>query len=541
MSHTRKPNRRLTIFFRRGIVAPEEAGLMSEKYRWARKGDVGAFFGLMLDNLSDLVVMAAILTGVFGMPGDLVFKKMLPGTAVGVLIGDLVFTWMAFRLAKKTGRDDVTAMPLGLDTLSTFGLTLGVLGPAYLATKDAELTWKIGMAVIVISGVVKVAASFFGEAIRRFVPRAGLLGSISAVALLLIGFLSGLKIFGNPVVGFASFGVILLTLIAGRPLPKNLPGAAVAVLLGTVLYYVLGAFGSPWGGSLAEAGRAWEIVFRPPTPTLGFLGGLSGAAMYLPVVIPLAVALVVGGIDVTESAAAAGDEYDTRQIVLADGIATIVAGLCGGVLQSTPYIGHPAYKKMGGRAAYTLATALFIGLGGMLGYVSFFIQLLPKAAVTPILLFIGIEITQQAFTATPKRHVRAVIIAFIPVIAQLCSTILDISRFDPATASLSPEALKDLQTIRVLAGGFILTALLWGAATAKLIDRLPGEAAVFFVACALLSLFGVIHSPFPGGVLFWPWKVESPVPFAFFWGYLLLAAFPLVMKGFGEGREGWVA
>ena len=45
---------------------------------------------------------------------------------------------------------------------------------------------------------------------------------------------------------------------------------------------------------------------------------------------------------------------------LADGLATVIGGLFGGVIQSTPYIGHPAYKAMGARAAYTMATALFV-------------------------------------------------------------------------------------------------------------------------------------------------------------------------------------
>ena len=85
---------------------------------------------------------------------------------------------------------------------------------------------------------------------------------------------------------------------------------------------------------------------------------------YLPVAIPLALATVVGGIDCTESAAAAGDEYPTGQIIAAEGLATLVGGLFGGVIQSTPYIGHPAYKAMGARAGYTLATALFVGGGG---------------------------------------------------------------------------------------------------------------------------------------------------------------------------------
>ena len=39
---------------------------------------------------------------------------MFPGTALGVMIGDLAYNRLAFRLARATGRDDVTAMPLGI-------------------------------------------------------------------------------------------------------------------------------------------------------------------------------------------------------------------------------------------------------------------------------------------------------------------------------------------------------------------------------------------------------------------------------------------
>ena len=65
----------------------------------------------------------------------------------------------------------------------------------------------------------------------------------------------------------------------------------------------------------------------------------------LPVALPFALATVVGGIDCTESAAAAGDEYDTTHVLWTEAIASLLAGALGGVIQTTPYIGHPAYKK----------------------------------------------------------------------------------------------------------------------------------------------------------------------------------------------------
>ena len=144
------------------------------KYTWATTGDLNAFFGLMLDNVANLVVLTGILSGVFGFPACFVFTHMIPGTALGVLFGDLVYTWMAFRLAKRTGRSDVTAMPLGLDTPSTIGIAFAVLGPVYLQSHDPMVTWQVGMATMVFMGIIKLGFSFAGNWIQKIVPQAGL-------------------------------------------------------------------------------------------------------------------------------------------------------------------------------------------------------------------------------------------------------------------------------------------------------------------------------------------------------------------------------
>src|SRR5207248_8002788 len=115
-----------------------------------------------------------------------------------------------------------------------------------------------------------------------------------------------------------------------------------------------------------------NVTWRPPElfPSLAWATVWQDALGKLPVALPFALATIVGGIDCTESAAAAGDEYDTRTILLTEGLASVAAGLCGGVIQTTPYIGQPAYKSMGGRAAYTLATGLFIGAAGLFGWLT---------------------------------------------------------------------------------------------------------------------------------------------------------------------------
>jgi AGZA family xanthine/uracil permease-like MFS transporter len=505
--------------------------------RWYAAGDVNAFFGLAVDNLTNLVVLAGLLVGVFGFPADLVLYRMVPGTALGVLAGDLWYTWLARRLARETGRTDVTAMPFGIDTPSLFGITFGVLGPTMLATRDPVLAWKVGMGVTVAMGVAKLLLAFAGEWVRRIVPRAGLLGSIAGVSVLLIAFLPMLKVIADPLVGFVSLGLILLALVGRMTLPGRVPGALAAVAVGSAVYALERWAGiAPGSHALAVPGE-WRLAV--PWPTLAWLDALGETWAALSIALPFALATVIGGIDNTESAIAAGDRYRTRDILLTEALATILAGVAGGVVQNTPYVGHPAYKAMGARAGYTLATGLLIGLGAMVGVVSILVGLVPEAAVAPILIFVGLEITAQAFLATPARHAPAVALAFVPTVAALVTIELSaiLGSLGLGPGALRGEAAATVETLRLLGNGFILSALLWAAAAAMLIDRRLLAAAAFLAVASLGSLCGVIHSPLASGGLFWPGGSGTAWPGLLAGGYGLLAGLLVLLAPWAEPAD----
>ena len=518
------------------------------RYRWATAGDVNAFFGLMLDNVMNLVILAGILIFVFGFPEDLVYTRMFPGTALGVMFGDLVYTWMAFRLAKREGRSDVTAMPLGLDAPSTIGMAFTVLGPAFLTAKArmpeqdaAVFAWQVGMACMILIGLFKVGMSFVGGAIQRAVPGAGLLGSLAGIGIALMGVLQLGDILAEPVVGMVSLTLIFYALIARLRLPFNAPGVLASVTVGAAVFYGMGALGLLRHPLVAPT-LSFPIGF--PIPTLAFLHGMPTAlSQYIPMAIPFAILTVVGGINVTESARLAGDNYRTRDILLTEAIATLIAGVCGGVSQSTPYIGHPAYKAMGGRAAYTLACALFVGLGGMLGYIPLLARVLPIACLAPILIFVAFDIVAQSFHETPKAHAAAVCFAIFPSIAQLLRITLDKANPVLLSSALDPEMVAQAAKIPLafaenfgvfvmLAHGFILTAMLWGAALAFLIDHRFGATATTLAVCAGLSFFGVIHSVLPTGGIYVPWSGAlhgSTAPYHWAAGYALVVVMILAL------------
>jgi AGZA family xanthine/uracil permease-like MFS transporter len=523
----------------------------SKRYKWFVLGDFNGFFGLMFDNLTVLSFLAGILIFGFKFPADIVYTRMFPGTAFGVLFGDIVYTWMAFRLAKRTGNREVTAMPLGLDTPSTIGIALVVLGPAFLGLKAegmsehdaAMMTWYLGMATMVMMCILKVVFSFFGGWVQKIVPQAGLLGSLAGIGLGLIGITPLMDIFGMPLVGLIALGLVLYALVAGGRLPWNIPGVFASVLLGTVLYYVLAPTGLV-GGTYAGAPSP-DLHLGFPIPTLLFLHGISPALKYLPIAIPFGILTVVGGINVTESARVAGDDFKTRDILLTEAVATLVAGLCGGVAQSTPYIGQPAYKRMGSRAGYTLLTGIFIGLGGMLGYVSFIVELIPRAVLAPILIFVALDIVVQSFHACPARHAPAVAFAFFPTLARLLSIKLSNPDVVPAAVFQSllnapGRSLPEVLVTIAVGNGFIITAMLWGAFVAELIDRRLKSSALYLAVLALLSFFGIIHSASPDGLMYFPWTLSGlaqQIPIQFTLAYLVLGGLFLVLSLSRENRE----
>jgi adenine/guanine/hypoxanthine permease len=499
-------------------------------------GETTAFLALFLDNAGVLIFLSAILVFTFNYPVDIILTRMIPGTAIGVFMGDLIYTWLAIRLKRKTGRADVTAMPLGLDTPSTIGIAYAVLGPAYVVTRDAQLTWQIGMATLFMIGVVKVFTSFFGGWIQRNIPTAGLLGSIAGVGLMLLGFLPLVELFNEAVVGMVAMGLIFAALYGRMHLPGRIHGVLAAVFFGTVIHLAMG-----YGGYLPEyQAPSLAMHLCLPVFSIDFLRTLPQSIQYLPIAIPFGILTIVGGVNNTESARLAGDDYRTRDILLTEAFTSLLSAFFGGVAQTTPYIGHPAYKKMGSTWRYTLATGLVIGVGSLVGLISLIVNLIPRAVIAPIFIFIGFEIIHQAYKESPPAHSPAVSLSFLPVIASL--VLIMLGQFLGAmniTPDKLPLRLQHLhQTLIMLANGFILTGLLWGSMLAFLIDHRANLSALCAAVCGMLTLFGIIHSVMPTGELYLPWRVASNAHYMLALAYLALSGILLILTERPDREKG---
>ena len=148
-------------------------------------------------------------------------------------------------------------------------------------------------------------------------------------------------------------------------------------------------------------------------------------APLLATAIPLGVYNFLEAMSNVESAAAAGDSYNLRSVLLADGTGAIVGSALGSPFPPAVYIGHPGWKEAGGRASYSMASGLLVAVLCFLGLFGLLSTVLPLPAIVPILLYIGLLIGAQAFQSTPRLHAAAVVAAIIPNLAAWGAGLID--------------------------------------------------------------------------------------------------------------------
>ena len=176
----------------------------------------------------------------------------------------------------------------------------------------------------------------------------------------------------------------------------------------------------------AAVGAAFaKFGLHLPIPSARRFQGLSDIGPLLVTAVPLGIYNFTEGMNNVESASAAGDNFNLRKVLLADGIGAIAGAVLGSPFPPAVYIGHPGWKAVGGRIGYSLATGIVIALVCFLGLTALLLAVVPLVAILPILLYIGLVIGAQAFETTPARHAPAVILAMLPNIAAWAQTQID--------------------------------------------------------------------------------------------------------------------
>jgi adenine/guanine/hypoxanthine permease len=474
------------------------AAMPSMKAPWLVRGDIDGFFGLFLDNLLQLMVISMLGPVVCGFPRELVEGRILPGAALSILVGNLFYAWQARRLAQRTGRKDVTALPYGINTPSVIAFVFLIMGPVYQETKNPTLAWQAGLLACFLSGVMEIAGAFCGDWLRRHTPRAALLSALAGIAVTLIAMGFVFQLFATPLIAFLPMMLILIGYASRVKLPLGLPVGLVAVLVGTVAAWVLRSLGYHY---FTPSTQPFELRLHLFTPTVDdLISSLSSPVgwQFVAVILPMGLFTVIGSLQNLESAEAAGDRYETRSSLLANGIGTLCAACFGSAFPTTVYIGHPGWKAMGARSGYSAINGLIISALCLAGGVGLVLKFVPMEAMLGILLWVSVIITAQAFQEIPKTHALAVAVGLIPSLAAWALLLIETSvRAAGSTLfAAAPKFGADLflPGVIALSQGFIISSMVLAAIIALSIDHNFLKAGFWAFAGALLSALGIVHA-----------------------------------------------
>ncbi|MBL9208235.1 MAG: hypothetical protein JNN01_24330, partial [Opitutaceae bacterium] len=460
-------------------------------------------FGFGTNILVNVLTLTGLLRFVLKMPDELVFGRILPAVGLMLCLSTFYYAWLAYDLARKTGRNDVCALPSGPGVGHMFICVFVVMLPIKLQTGDPVRAWEAGLTWVFIQSIVLVIGGFLGRWVRHVTPRAALLGTLAGVSITFISMRPALQMFLTPAIGLVCFVILLVSWFGGVRYFRGLPAGLVAMAVGTVIAWGSNLVGLNFGGlSLDGLARSFtHFGFSLPLPAFGHVfSGFEYLGVLLVTAIPFGIYDLVEAIDNVESAAAGGDSFPTTRVLAADGVVSMIGCMMGNPFILAVYIGHPGWKAMGGRIGYSVATGVMVIVLCWLGTVSVMLALVPVVSILPILLYIGMLMGSQAFSESPHRHAPAVVVAIVPHLAAWSVGLIKGALGAAGVAVVSTELIEKMagegvlfHGLEILGGGAALGGLVLGAMTVYIIEKELWRAAGFAFAGAVLTFFGLMH------------------------------------------------
>jgi AGZA family xanthine/uracil permease-like MFS transporter len=478
------------------------------------KGDLDGFFALGLDSLINLLLMTGFCVGLMGFSPALFYGRILPGMATGVLAGNLFYARQARRLAARERRDDVCALPFGINLITVVVYSLLVMYPAqqtaladgWPKTKADEIAWVAGIGACLGSGLIEFLGAFVVRHLKRVTPLAAMLAAQAGIGIFFIAMDFMFRAWTYPLIGMGTFGLSLLIYFGGVRFRLGVPGGLVLVTLGSAAAWALHWAGWPSPAPAYPADYS-HLGLHLPVPVLGTVAAsLRYLLPYFSIIVPMGLVNLVGSMQCIASAEAAGDAYDVQSSLAVNGATTLIAACFGSPYPTTIYIGHPGWKMIGARAGYSTLNAIFVTGVLLTGSLSVVARAIPIEAGMAILIWIGITMGTQAFGAVPKRHIPAVIVGLFPAIAGYCAlvakNVLGGAGVGTPANPFRRELIDRMRSGRnfyaegmfALDQGYFFACLIFAAATVAIIEQQFTRAAIWFLVGAALASVGLIHT-----------------------------------------------
>ena len=237
-----------------------------------KRGDLGGVTYLVTNNIVNYLIVIATLSGVLAWPDELVYGRVIPGMSLGLFFGGVYYFYMGYKLSRKEGRADVTALPSGVSTPAMFVMLYGVITPLSLARDDPELAWSASVAACFIGGFVEFCGGIIGPWLKKRVPRAALLGTVAGIGFIWMATQGVFDVYRDPLIGLPILVIAMVGVFGGYLFPKKIPPLVVAIVGGIIYAFCLGRVDVDFSG----------VGFYFPNPVNSIQALLSGVAVVAP-------------------------------------------------------------------------------------------------------------------------------------------------------------------------------------------------------------------------------------------------------------------
>ena len=463
-------------------------------WRWwaLGRGDVDATVAQVGFNLAQMIIPVFLLLPV-GIPLEFSVGRLLPGYATGFLIGSFGLTSLALQLARREGRQNVTAHVYGNNVPAIIAYTLAIVLPTYQRTHDPGAAWQVGAAAVIWTGVIKLAAAPFAGLCRRFIPIPASMTVFGAAMYSYLALVLLQRVFDHPVVGIVALAIVACSVLANLPITRwRIPPFLVAWLIPLLVGLAV--------GYVHLTGRLWSPCF-PFVVSAAPLEGLALALPYLSVIAPIAIYQVLQDVASVEGASAAGDNYDVGHVVAWDGLATLTCGLAGSVITPVVYALHPPYKAIGARIGFALWTPIIFLLVVMSGLTMFISQLFPWPILAAMIAYVSVGVGTATLRRVDPKYLGAVLLGLVlptgAVVSAAVNSALESVKLSPTNPEVAAALNRSIywESIQGLGSGFLFLVLVVAALITEMINRNFGRAAAWCAIASVFSWLGLMHSP----------------------------------------------
>ncbi|HWF10148.1 MAG TPA: hypothetical protein VG297_16890 [Bryobacteraceae bacterium] len=474
---------------------------MNKAWWTLTRGDIDTTIIQVGFNLAQMVIPVFLLLPI-GVPVVFSVAHLLPGYALGFLIGSFGIVSMAVGLARREDRANVTAHVYGNNVPAIIAFTLSIMLPVYLDSHDGARAWQTGAAAVVWTGLIKLAAAPFARAIRRWIPAPASMTVFGAAMYSYLALVLLQRVFDQPVVGLVALAIVIVTVLGGVPITRyRIPPFLVAWIVPLLVALGIGYVRPEWTGFALQL--PWSFGPQP-------LSGLALALPYLSVIAPIAIYQILQDIAAVAGAAAAGDDYDPRGILAWDGLGTLICGLAGSVIAPVIYAMHPPYKAIGARIGFAFWTPIVFLAVVASGLTMFIAQLFPWPILAAIIAYVSIGVGMATMRRVEPKYWSAVLLGLVLPAGAVVATAINSALPALHLSSARPDVQAALDrsiywsSVEGLGNGFLFLVLVVASMVAEVIDRRFERAAAWCVVAAVFSWLGLMHS----AVIQWGAKKE---------------------------------